>query len=151
MHLFVVVVLIFGAAAFIAGRFSRLRLAWRVVILTTYAGYVTSQIFFQDCVLTSMEKQLQTLSKAGWAYRSSFFENYFPFLAKITDRYGAQIGAISVVLLIGMVWRVSYLRWNRATSIRVVSFREDGARSEAIRDRSRRLRRAAPCAHAPDE
>ena|ERR1700694_479772 len=117
VHLLVVIVLLLGTVAFITGRFSRLRLTWRIVILTTFGGYVTSQALLQDCILTRVEKHLKMLRKAGPAYRGSFFDNYFPFVAKITDRYGAQIAAIVGLMLIAIVLRASYLRWIKTTRL----------------------------------
>lgn len=115
-HAVAVCVLMFGGVMLVAGRFSRLRLAWRLIIITTFTGYVTSQLFLQDCILTRVEKHLRSLGRAGTEYRGSFLDNYFPYLPRIADRRGAEITLLAAVLLLGVVLRVSYLWWNRSTS-----------------------------------
>jgi hypothetical protein len=99
VHALVVLVLIFGGVAIIAGRFSRLRLAWRLIIIATFTGYLGSELFLQDCILTRVEKHLRSLERVGSAYNGSFLDNYSPFLFQI----------ISGVTLLS----ASYLWWKR--------------------------------------
>jgi hypothetical protein len=99
VHALVVLVLICGGVAIIAGRFSRLRLALRLIIIATFMGYLGSELFLHDCILTRVEKHLRSLSRVGSAYSGSFLDNYSPFLFQV----------ISGVTLLS----ASYLWWKR--------------------------------------
>jgi hypothetical protein len=114
VHLSVLLVLIFGAGAFITGRFGRLQAAWQTLVLAGFGGFVLSQIFLHDCALTRWEKALRAHALAGSAYQGSFLQHYLPFLAKITDGFSAEIAVLAGALLAAMILRAIHAWWRRS-------------------------------------
>ena len=107
LHACAVFVLIFGGVMVLAGRFPRLHIAWRGIIITTFLGFLTSAVVLQDCVFTRWEKHLRLLSRTGPVYRGSFLYNYVPYLDRVNHRRASQAVLISLVLL------ASYICWKR--------------------------------------
>jgi hypothetical protein len=100
-HLLLVTLLAAGTGISLTGRLYRLARGWQIAYLAAWLAVFLSQAFTGGCILTRWERRLWDSHAAGSAYSGSFFDNYFPFVSNLVNRYGLWI------VLTGAAFQVS--------------------------------------------
>ena len=112
-HLLLVIILVIGTGAGLAGKLIRFDLRLQLLYLATWVGVLLSQVLTGGCILTNLERASWNSHMSSSAYKGTFFDNYFPAISEFVNRYGLWlilVGALSQVL----IWIVARNRAARA-------------------------------------